>query len=476
MTILDYFAGTPRRQQSYVLTELERLWRPRICYVINLPVGAGKSRVAAAISGWAASFDKTSAIVTPDSLLQKQYEREFPQLRSVWGGDEYHCLTYRQTCATTRAKKKGNCKSCPHAQSLARAKAGYERLMHLHTYRGVSAKGRRKEALVGYPNVLIVDEAHKLPDFLHTEVKLWRYKHHWPMEMQTTEDILAWIDRKRDQPYAFERAAAKAIVTNREVKHYISRSLEVHHGKDQLVLKVAPLSPRLAKPTLWPRTVGSVILLSATPPDVEETGLDKYFDVEHIEAGSPIPPNNRQFVYVPLTKVTHAQMDTSFKDVAGLLYSLLDAHAEAGMVHVTYGDAEILRRYLTHPRLMWHDRTNKNQIYRQFTTTEAGRGRVLIASGMAEGVDLAGDLARWQVLTKVPFPSLEDPFIAAKAEAYPEWYDRQAVTSILQAYGRVCRGPQDRGTTYCFDSKFGDLYDRRQYMFPTWFKDAVRGL
>ena len=61
-----------------------------------------------------------------------------------------------------------------------------------------------------------------------------------------------------------------------------------------------------------------------------------------------------------------------------------------------------------------------------------------------------------------------------KAEKDPEWYDWQAIKAILQACGRVCRTPTDRGVTYIFDQKFRRLYTEREYLFPNWFKDSVR--
>lgn len=477
MTMVDYFPGVPRRQQVDVLTQLEREWGPRRAFVVEMPVGAGKSHVAATLAAWAASWDVPATVVTPDSLLQRQYERDFPKLASVWGGDEYRCLTYRSTCAETRKRKKGvNCPDCPHARAIGLARSGCQRLMHHYTYLGTAPKGQRKQALVGYPKLLIIDEAHGLEDKLHTEVKLWRARHHWPRELATVEDFVAWVDRSKNLPFAWERGAAKNILLAKGRKAFLGKKRDVNRGKDDDVLTVAPLTPRHNKPFLWPKTVQNVVLLSATPGDVARNiGLDLYFDVRLISSGSPIPPTNRPFYYTPITRMSHATRELGLRDLAEWVTALLAQHPASGIVHTTYADAADLRRYLTHPRLLWHDRGNKAQIYEQFTRA-AGSGRVLVASGMAEGVDLVGDLARWQVLTKVPYPSLEDPFVAAKAEADPAWYSRKAVTAVLQAYGRVCRGPKDHGATYMCDSKFRELYRNCRYMFPNWFQDALRGL
>ena len=65
MTILQHFTGTPRRQQSEALTALEKDWERYDVFVLRLPVGAGKSRVAHAIASWQGE----GTILTPTNAL-----------------------------------------------------------------------------------------------------------------------------------------------------------------------------------------------------------------------------------------------------------------------------------------------------------------------------------------------------------------------------------------------------------------------
>ena len=92
---------------------------------------------------------------------------------------------------------------------------------------------------------------------------------------------------------------------------------------------------------------------------------------------------------------------------------------------------------------------------------------------MYEGVDLPDDLGRWQVITKIPWPSLGDAAIAALAERDPEWYLWETAKTVIQAGGRVSRHENDYGVTYCLDSSFMRLYNEGQHLLPRWFLDCL---
>ena len=91
---------------------------------------------------------------------------------------------------------------------------------------------------------------------------------------------------------------------------------------------------------------------------------------------------------------------------------------------------------------------------------------------MTEGFDFAYDLARWQVIAKVPFPYLGDRQVAAKKDINQDWYDLQAVMSIIQACGRIVRSDTDHGVTYVLDGDFMPLFEKNSDFFPRWFVDS----
>jgi Rad3-related DNA helicase len=92
---------------------------------------------------------------------------------------------------------------------------------------------------------------------------------------------------------------------------------------------------------------------------------------------------------------------------------------------------------------------------------------------MTEGFDFKDDCARWQIITKMPYPYLGDRQVAAKKDRSPDWYDTQTIQTVIQATGRICRSEEDWGVTYMLDEDFKILWDRRRSMFPPWFKEAI---
>jgi hypothetical protein len=93
---------------------------------------------------------------------------------------------------------------------------------------------------------------------------------------------------------------------------------------------------------------------------------------------------------------------------------------------------------------------------------------------MEEALDLEGDLCRWQVLCKAPYPNTRDSRVAQRLEdGRWGWYYRAALRTVIQACGRVVRSPEDYGATYLADSSLLDLFERARTDMPDWFADQV---
>ena len=232
---------------------------------------------------------------------------------------------------------------------------------------------------------------------------------------------------------------------------------------------------------LWSRLEGRVLLMSATIADARllarELGIPQG-SWRFLSAPSPIPPERRPVRYIPVAPLSHSNADRTWPLIVEAMDSILDAHPhERGVVHThSYRLAAYVLAHSRHrQRLVTHegagDRSHALRRHRQ------ARNSVLVSPSMERGVDFAGDHARFAILLKTPYPNLGDPWVAARLQepGGQEWYARETVRTVVQACGRVCRGPTDYGVTYILDASAGRLLRSHARLFPRWFLDAFTG-
>lgn len=98
-----------------------------------------------------------------------------------------------------------------------------------------------------------------------------------------------------------------------------------------------------------------------------------------------------------------------------------------------------------------------------------GRPRSLVLGTAAfwEGVDVRGDTLSQVAVTRLPFPVPTDPVYAGRAELYVEPFEElalpQALLRFRQGFGRLIRGPQERGVFLVLDRRvltrsYGDRF------------------
>ncbi|MGC2574851.1 MAG: helicase C-terminal domain-containing protein, partial [Candidatus Nitrosopolaris sp.] len=90
------------------------------------------------------------------------------------------------------------------------------------------------------------------------------------------------------------------------------------------------------------------------------------------------------------------------------------------------------------------------------------------------GLDLKDELSRFQVITKVPYPSLGDRWINEKRRRNEQWYKWQTALKLVQGYGRSVRSKEDWAATYVLDSAFGYFISRNRGILPEWFTSVIR--
>lgn len=99
---------------------------------------------------------------------------------------------------------------------------------------------------------------------------------------------------------------------------------------------------------------------------------------------------------------------------------------------------------------------------------------ILATPSMTDGVDLNDNRCRWQVLLKVPYPSVADSrvkYILEERSGW-QWYYETTANSIVQSVGRAVRSSTDHASYYILDNDFEDV--RQRVQLPHWFTEAIQ--
>ncbi|MEZ3162678.1 ATP-dependent DNA helicase [Halorubrum sp. RMP-47] len=252
-------------------------------------------------------------------------------------------------------------------------------------------------------------------------------------------------------------------------------------GGEGSTIEIKPLDPaRYLRHTVWDRG-NRFALLSATILSKEAfcrgVGLDPA-DVALVDVEHTFPLANRPLYDVTQGSMTYEHRDETVPKIARLIVRLMAEHPdEKGLIHAhSYDIAERLTERLGEfgvaARVRRHDRRNRD------TELEAWKAstdpEVFVSVKMEEALDLKGDLCRWQVVCKAPYRNTNDSRVARRLEdGQWAWYHRTALRTVIQACGRVVRAPDDYGATYLADDSLLDLFERAAADTPSWFRDQI---
>lgn len=223
-----------------------------------------------------------------------------------------------------------------------------------------------------------------------------------------------------------------------------------------------------------------ILIMSATllptPETAQFLGLEKG-EYNQIELPSSFPIENRPIFYSPAGKVTKDSFEKVMPRMVKRLDEIISNHLpERGIVHATsfmmVKATMEMSKYKS--QMVTHENKNRLQIIKRWLE---GKGPpILISPSVHEGLDAKDDIARWQVIMKVPYPNLGEPLWRARLNLGNNLYHYAAASGVVQMAGRVVRSAEDQGVTYILDAKFEDLRGQYPTFFPKWFKEALTDL
>jgi len=462
--------------------------------LIDAAVGFGKSLVNYCI----AKRFRNAIYTTPQIALLDQIERDpLLDIAVVKGRDNYPCVVERgKTAANGRCVRDRRFKcyeDCPYKIAKARALAHPIAAMSFAYL--IVDRFLPDEYSFGNRELIIVDEADDLEGWAE-EFGSFRFK--VEQEFKDIDDVVVW---------------AKAVLKNTrkridELESYPELTDEKVKELDKLrkyeMKMIVFLNKVTEKPNNWvfelqdgylvvkPVNVGDIlnelvwsrgkyrIASSGTIIDKEmfckTTGLNPK-ETFIIKVGSIFPVERRPVYYYPVAKMTKEERVNGYDRIADVVAEIVRKHkGQRGICHAhAYEIArEIYKRVsgLNGVRVAIHDEKSRRRVFKRFLDGEID---FLISVGFNRGIDLKYDLARYQIITKIPYADLNDIRVRellVNRKSW-NWFRYQAIKGLVQAYGRIVRAEDDWGVTYILDESFAHLF-RYKSQFPSWFIEAVR--
>jgi Rad3-related DNA helicase len=249
-------------------------------------------------------------------------------------------------------------------------------------------------------------------------------------------------------------------------------------------LTIKPLTATLFADDILFRKSAKILIMSATILDfttfMRNLGISRS-DAEVMAVDSEFPLENRPIFYKPVGNMGYRTKQETMPKLAAMVEKILSHKNygdKKGIVHThSYEINRYLVAYLKSrgygDRIVTHDNAKGARDAAVLEhMTDMSRATVLFSPSMTEGLDLKEDLSRFQILVKVPFPYL-DPYVRARMQRDPAWYQWLTGLTLVQATGRSVRSKTDKAHTYILDSGFGDFISRNERNLPKWWIDSI---
>ena len=517
----------PRKEQTEIIDHCLEAFKDKRFVVVEAGTGVGKSAIGVTI---ARHFNRTKCwsthFVTTQKILQDQYVRDFTSIgmNSIKSASNYTC-TYKkgQTCSDSqkeiRVEPKGtkfwkscvmNCPYKKDKEKFVDGNFGVTNFPYLITESNLSGGVKPKD-------LIVIDEAHnvesELSKFIEVSVSSRFAKQFFKSDFEfptTKAKTYKWISEKylplvRSRLKMMERKIEKFNVSEKalneftritgqmdlmrshisKLEHFVEKynsetwlyEFENNNsdGKgDRFYFK--PIDVSSYAESLLFRLGKKVLLMSATILDhnafCESLGIPSS-EVSCIRVASPFPIENRPIIYAPVGHMSKAHIDKTLPILIEAIKSILQEHnLEKGIIHThSYYIANRIKNSIRSKRLLTHDSHNRDEVLDKHTRSK--EPTVLISPSMTEGVDLRGEISRFQIVCKIPYPFLGDKLVRKRMNRWEWWYPLQTAKTIVQSVGRSVRSNDDHAVTYILDSNWSGFYYKNKDLFPEDFRKCV---
>lgn len=381
-------------------------------------------------------------------------------------------------------------------------------------------------------DLLISDEAHELENVLvgFAETKLdpvqlekefglsdltWRFTGDKRDNFRIVQDIYATIQTEtarllQEKEYLFKRhgltsqAAMEKIPTAvmNQIKEVtknhsaldkfekrlgiffrtLKQSQWIIHADDKNTLILSPMNASGLFDEFLGDAARKFLFLSATIGSpkafAKELGLP-FDECCFITTDTDFPKENSPVVPIAVGKFNYNSIDATLPKAIKVIDQILDLHkGDKGIIHsVNYRITDEIfykskhRARLLSRQLGYKFPLNNDKLLRMHI--EKKEPTVLVSPSMNTGISLDDNLARFQIIVKLPFASMGDPRVKAKMEEDRDWYTNKMWQEIMQASGRATRSAEDFSITYILDESLFYFLDNAKDL-PKWFRERIQ--
>lgn len=503
---------SPRPEQKHIIDEIQEamdLGYKNI--ILEAGTGIGKSAIATTIANMVSS----SYIVTMTNQLQAQYLQDFQNmLMEIKGRSNYSC-NFNPTCEDCYMEimEETKCNDCQYILALQEAMmsknviTNYDYLFYAGYYAGI----------FGPRNLLILDETHNFEKKMMSLVsktlnrKTIRNKYGIDIfESVKKGDTLKSIDNSQYWIKIIERLMDKVnntpAPTTKDKKNKVKELTKYESlinvlSNDKWIIELPSKKEILAdtdynkslKAEFKPLTIADYseqllqfgetrLFLTGTLGNKDKfcnwIGIDPN-ETYYIYMKSPFPVEHRPIIKSYVAKMSgftsNRKPNWQNRKALNRINEIITKHSgEKGVIHTSSNaQAWWIKKSLDNKLMRVAQGSTREETINKFEKSK--KPMILIGAGLKDGVDFKGDKCRYQILFKMPFPSLASAQVNIRKYYDKTWYAYQTIMPLMQAYGRGIRDMDDYCTTYVLDSDFENLLNSYRYLFNEYFLEAIQG-
>lgn len=527
---IKYFPlKVPRQEQIESINfVLEKFKSDKKFVILEAPLGIGKSAIAVAVSNYFYDkihneTNKSAYIITTQKILQEQYVRDFPYIANVTAKQNYQCQNRAigvtcdmgLTMAKILLKNQGTYEAYYNECCYVKARRNFDEspigLTNLSYFLSHAANNDLSKR-----NLMVVDECHNIENII-TDFAALTFTKYFVQDVlkipfpnaskMKIEDFVKWIrnvyavklsddylklETKVGSMYSESYLeSSHGLTSMKKVEEYKRKLENVESGlknfnKDEWIMTISatqdivsikPIFANKYTNNMLFRFADKVLLMSGTILN-KKTFCDNIgINVENVEflsLNSPFPVKNRPVFEVSVGSMGKKSIDATLPRMVQTISELLEHHKnEKGIIHChNYKIAKYISDNIKSDRLLFHSSDDRIDVLNFHIKTK--HPTVIVSPSFTEGIDLQGELSRFQIIAKIPFPFLGDKYVTEKMNRVNGWYDWQTLKTVIQASGRSIRDYDDYAVTYILDSDWIFLKNKNAHMIPMWFKNAIQ--